>query len=118
MTARDSYREPRSSFEAIAELRRVAGTQLDAELVELFIAMLADKTLSYRHGEDADFEAELALDKRIHDYVGADRREQERGRLASGSGHTKKPWQGPHLRRRRTTCRTFAMWLLNRDACP
>ncbi len=69
MTARDSYREPRSSFEAIAELRRVAGTQLDSELVELFIAMLADKPLAYRHGEDADFEAELALDKRIHDYV-------------------------------------------------
>jgi putative nucleotidyltransferase with HDIG domain len=69
MTARDSYREARSSFEAIAELRRVAGTQLDAELVEIFIAMLADKPLAYRHGEDADFEAELALDKRIHDYV-------------------------------------------------
>ncbi len=31
--------------------------------------MLADKDLAYRHGEDADFEAELALDKRIHDYV-------------------------------------------------
>jgi putative nucleotidyltransferase with HDIG domain len=71
MTARDSYREPRSSFEAIAEMRRVAGTQLDPELVEHFVAMLADKTLAYRHGEDADFEAELALDKRIHDYVGA-----------------------------------------------
>jgi putative nucleotidyltransferase with HDIG domain len=69
MTARDSYREPRSSFEAITELRRVSGTQLDGRLVELFVEMLADKTLAYRHGEDADFEAELALDKRIHDYV-------------------------------------------------
>ena len=29
MTARDSYREPVSSYEAIVELRRVAGTQLD-----------------------------------------------------------------------------------------
>ncbi len=70
MTARDSYGTPKSSFEAIAELRRVSGTQLDGELVELFIEMLADKDLAYRHGEDADFEAELALDKRIHDYVG------------------------------------------------
>ena len=69
MTARDSYREPRSSFEAIHEMRRVSGTQLDGRLVELFVEMLADKTLAYRHGEDADFEAELALDKRIHDYV-------------------------------------------------
>jgi putative nucleotidyltransferase with HDIG domain len=69
MTARDSYREARSSFEAITEMRRVAGTQLDPKYVELFIEMLGDKTLAYRHGEDADFEAELALDKRIHDYV-------------------------------------------------
>ena len=69
MTARDSYREPRSSFEAIAELRRVSGTQLYPAIVELFIELLADKPLDYRHGEDADFEAELALDKRINDYV-------------------------------------------------
>ena len=72
MTARDSYRDPVSSFEAIAELRRVAGTQLDPRFVELFIEVLADKDLAYRHGEDADFEAELALDHRIHDYVGAE----------------------------------------------
>ena len=69
MTARDSYGTPKSSFEAVAELRRVSGTQLDGGLVELFAAMLADKDLAYRHGEDADFETELALDKRIHDYV-------------------------------------------------
>jgi len=70
MTARDSYGSPKSSFEAIAELRKVSGTQLDGSLVELFVEMLADKDLAYRHGEDADFEAELSLDKRIHDYVG------------------------------------------------
>jgi putative nucleotidyltransferase with HDIG domain len=71
LTARDSYRRPVSSFEAITELRRVAGTQLDAGFVELLIEVLADKGFAYRHGEEADFEAELALDKRINDYVTA-----------------------------------------------
>jgi putative nucleotidyltransferase with HDIG domain len=33
MTARDSYRDPISSFEAIRELRRVSGTQLDGGFV-------------------------------------------------------------------------------------
>jgi putative nucleotidyltransferase with HDIG domain len=69
LTARDSYKDPVSPFEAIAELRRVAGTQLDGEFVEILVRILADKDFSYRHGEDADFEAELALDRRIHDYV-------------------------------------------------
>jgi putative nucleotidyltransferase with HDIG domain len=69
MTARDSYRQPISSFEAIAELQRVAGAQLDARLVETFIEVLAGKDVRYRHGEDADFDAELALDKRVHDYA-------------------------------------------------
>jgi putative nucleotidyltransferase with HDIG domain len=69
MTARDTYREPVSSFEALAEMRRVSGSQLDGRFVEIFAAILADKDLAYRHGEDADFEAELSLDRRIHDYV-------------------------------------------------
>jgi putative nucleotidyltransferase with HDIG domain len=69
MTARDSYRTPISSFEAIRELRRVAGTQLDPALVEVFIHVLAGKDVRYRHGEDADFDAELALDKRVHEYA-------------------------------------------------
>jgi hypothetical protein len=30
--------------------------------------VLEGKDLAYRHGEDADFEAELALDKRIHEF--------------------------------------------------
>ena len=53
----------------VIELRRVSGTQLDEDFVEAFIEVLDGKDLAYRHGEDADFEAELALDKRIHDYV-------------------------------------------------
>jgi putative nucleotidyltransferase with HDIG domain len=71
LTARDSYREPVSSFEAMTELRRVSGTQLDGQFVDILNQVLADKGFSYRHGEDADFEAELALDKRIHEYVTA-----------------------------------------------
>ena len=71
MTARDTYREPVSSYEAVVELRRVAGSQLDPRFVEIFVEVLDGKDLAYRHGEDADFEAELVLDKRIHDYVAA-----------------------------------------------
>ncbi len=71
MTARDSYREPVSSFEAIQELRRVAGTQLDGDFVEMFVEILSGKDVSYRHGEDADFDAELALEKRIHEHAEA-----------------------------------------------
>ncbi|MGH2379404.1 MAG: HD-GYP domain-containing protein [Candidatus Limnocylindria bacterium] len=71
MTARDSYREPISSYEAVLELRRVAGSQLDPRFVEAFAEVLEGKDLAYKHGEDADFEAELALDKRITDYVAA-----------------------------------------------
>ena len=68
MTARDSYRTPISSFEAIQELRRVSGAQLDGEFVELFIRILAGKDVRFRHGEDADFDAELGLDKRVAEY--------------------------------------------------
>jgi len=69
MTARDTYRNPVSSFEALAELRRVSGSQLDGRFVEIFADLLSHKDLAYRHGEDADFEAELALDRRINDFV-------------------------------------------------
>jgi putative nucleotidyltransferase with HDIG domain len=65
MTARDSYRTPTSSYEAIQELRRVAGKQLDARFVEVFIELLEGKDVSFRHGEEADFELELALEARI-----------------------------------------------------
>jgi putative nucleotidyltransferase with HDIG domain len=65
MTARDSYRVPVSSYEAIEELRRVAGKQLDSRFVDIFIELLEDKDVTFRHGEDADFEKELALEARI-----------------------------------------------------
>jgi putative nucleotidyltransferase with HDIG domain len=65
MTARDSYRTPMSSKDAIAELRRVAGKQLDAEFVEIFIELIEGNDVSFQHGEAADFEKELALEARI-----------------------------------------------------
>ena len=71
LTARDSYREPTSSFEALAELRRSAGTQLDPGYVEILADLLKGREFSYRHGEDADFEAELALETRISDHATA-----------------------------------------------
>jgi putative nucleotidyltransferase with HDIG domain len=69
LTARDSYRRPISPAEAIAELRRNAGTQFDAHIVETFAGLLASEDLSFRHGDDADFDAELALENRVRDYA-------------------------------------------------
>jgi putative nucleotidyltransferase with HDIG domain len=69
MTARDSYRTPMSSDEAIEELRRLAGEKLDAYFVDVFVELLESRDLRYRHGEDADFDAELALEKRVDSYV-------------------------------------------------
>ena len=66
ITARDSYRKPLSSEEAIAELRAVAGSQLDPEVVEIFIELLTAGDLSFAHGDDADFEAELSFGQRVH----------------------------------------------------
>ena len=66
MTARDSYKDPVSSFEAIQELRRVSGSQLDERFVKVFVEeVMEGKDLTFRHGEDADFDVELALEERI-----------------------------------------------------
>jgi len=67
MTARDSYRTPISTHEAMQELRRVAGKQLDPRFVEVFIELLEGKDVSFQHGEAADFEKELALEARIEE---------------------------------------------------
>lgn len=72
MTARDSYRTPMSSQDAITELRRVAGAQLDARFVEVFIELLEGKDVSFQHGEAADFEKELALESRIAEAASPD----------------------------------------------
>ena len=69
LTARDSYRTPVASADAIDELRRVAGTQLDPAVVSVFADLLATRDVRYRHGDDADFETELAMDTRIARYA-------------------------------------------------
>ncbi len=65
LTAHDSYRLPLSAAEAEAELRHVAGTQLDGRLVWLF----ATQVLRGRHiehlGHIADLETELQVQRRV-----------------------------------------------------
>ncbi|HEX6712683.1 MAG TPA: HD-GYP domain-containing protein [Thermoleophilaceae bacterium] len=73
LTARDSYRKPVTSAHAIAELRRVAGTQLDPAVVSAFVDLLGTKDLRYCHGDDADFETELAMEKRVAAYAAGTR---------------------------------------------
>ena len=59
MTARDSYRAPMSIADAIGELRRVAGTQLDARFVEIFVGVVEGSGVDFHHANDEDLEAEL-----------------------------------------------------------
>jgi putative nucleotidyltransferase with HDIG domain len=69
MTSRDSYRRPVSTEAAIVELRRVSGTQLDAVIVEHFIQMVESGRVAFRHADEADFERELAFERRVADYA-------------------------------------------------
>jgi putative nucleotidyltransferase with HDIG domain len=69
MTSRDSYRDPVSSREAIEELRRVSDAQLDGIVVETFISLLERRSVTFRHADDADFERELNLERRVLDYA-------------------------------------------------
>jgi putative nucleotidyltransferase with HDIG domain len=59
MTARDSYRTPMPFEDAIAELRRVAGTQLDARFVEIFVGIVMGAGVEFQHAGDEDLESEL-----------------------------------------------------------
>src|SRR4051812_19991441 len=69
MTSRDSYRRPVSSEAALAELRRVAGTQLDPQVVEVFERVILEKRVAFSHTDEADFESELAFERRVADYA-------------------------------------------------
>ena len=65
MTARDSYREPVSPYQAMQELRHAAGTQLDPCFVSIFIQLLEGRDIDFYPEERPDFERELALEARI-----------------------------------------------------
>jgi putative nucleotidyltransferase with HDIG domain len=65
LTAADTYRTRMSSFEALRELRRVAGTQLDAEYVEVLAGLLSGEGVEYRHADAANFDSELDMERRI-----------------------------------------------------
>jgi putative nucleotidyltransferase with HDIG domain len=69
MTSRDSYRRPVSSEAALAELRRVSGTQLDPLVVGHFERMILEGRVAFNHVDGADFESELAFDRRVADYA-------------------------------------------------
>jgi putative nucleotidyltransferase with HDIG domain len=66
LTASDTYRTQMSSFEALNELRRVAGSQVDAHYVEVLAGLLSGEGVEYRHADMADFDAELDMERRIN----------------------------------------------------
>jgi putative nucleotidyltransferase with HDIG domain len=78
LTAEDTYRDRMTSFQAITELRRVAGRQLDERYVEALATLLAGRGMDYRHADTADFDSELAIQSRIADAISTD--------SAAGSG--------------------------------
>jgi putative nucleotidyltransferase with HDIG domain len=66
LTASDTYRTRMSSFEALTELRRVAGSQVDARYVEVLASLLSGEGVEYRHADMADFDVELDMERRIN----------------------------------------------------
>jgi putative nucleotidyltransferase with HDIG domain len=70
LTAPDTYRTRLSSFEALTELRRVAGKQLDARYVEALAELLAGQGTDYRHADAADYDDELAIERRMNQAAG------------------------------------------------
>ena len=63
MTKRETFGPPMDGEEAIAELRTIAGSQLDAALVDAFVALLERNGREF--GRDADYKTELEFDKRV-----------------------------------------------------
>ena len=67
LTAPDTYRTPMTSFEALNELRRVSGSQLDPRCVEAMAELLSGRGMEYRHADEADFDAELDIERRMNE---------------------------------------------------
>ncbi len=60
---------PCESEAAIVELRRVSGSQLDPRSSNDFVEMVESGRVAFRHADEADFERELAFDRRVEDYA-------------------------------------------------
>jgi putative nucleotidyltransferase with HDIG domain len=65
MTSPQPGRPPLSAEDAIQELRRIAGRQLDADLVDRFVALLQREGDSFGRREGDSFETELAFERRV-----------------------------------------------------
>lgn len=78
MTSRDTMGPPMSPPDAMAEMRKIAGTQLDRDLVDRFIELL--ERCGPTFGQHADYTIELAQDKR------AARMAEPRPRAAAPAG--------------------------------
>ena len=61
MTSDRPYHSARSSFDALKELRLIAGHTLDGRYVEALAKVLRDKDLAYRDGSSTDFSGEYEL---------------------------------------------------------
>jgi putative nucleotidyltransferase with HDIG domain len=72
LTSEDTYRARMSSFEALTELRRVSGRQLEGRYVEALAQVLQGTGMDYRHAGTADFDRELDVERRIGEAVGAE----------------------------------------------
>ncbi len=68
LTARHSYRDPVTPQDAFKIMRDAAGTQLDADLVESFVAMLGQRgAVSDAIAPPADFAQELDFERRARE---------------------------------------------------
>jgi HD-GYP domain-containing protein (c-di-GMP phosphodiesterase class II) len=65
MTVPPPPRTPMDPAEAMDELRRISGSQLDAELVDQFIALLEREGATFGRTDADDFETELAFERRV-----------------------------------------------------
>ncbi len=63
LTSDRPYCDAKGPFEALITLRRVAGTQLDPQFVEIMAQVLKNEDLSYREGSKADFLIEFRKDR-------------------------------------------------------
>jgi putative nucleotidyltransferase with HDIG domain len=65
MTSPSTPRTPLSPEEAVAELGRIAGKQLDDELVATFIEILEQQGPTFGRDDDTEFASEFAFDQRV-----------------------------------------------------